>query len=351
MADTETRVVPLSRARRWTWVLVAVAVGFAAWDVYGIFVAPERPFFWIGVALDVFVGVFAWFLGRAWPPEARFGPDAVTFEQTHVPYAEITGVRRGAVSAKPFWLAFLLPTSLVLGLIAALRPAGDFDREVVELQTPDGRVRTRWRHYRTADDFLAALKEKRPDLDVRHGLDATAFAHDYTPRLGAGGGFLAFGLGVWLFFGTWFGLQLTDQSLENGPFPLEATSATLRGLTGDLTGFAPLPGVAPQFTEWDCDRDNDLILGPDPGYTDLHLQLIRKDLPEAGAVEARLRQAAGMDADTYITRIGPEDGGVDVDIPEDRGLYVEISTGCVDRDGLPRLRDDLTKLAKAMGAG
>jgi hypothetical protein len=58
-----------------------------------------------------------------------------------------------------------------------------------------------------------------------------------------------------------------------------------------------------------------------------------------------------MDAGSYITRIGPDDVDVDVDIPEDRGLYVEISTGCVDRDGLPRLRDDLTKVAKAMGAG
>jgi hypothetical protein len=142
---------------------------------------------------------------------------------------------------------------------------------------------------------------------------------------------LAFGLGIWLFFGFGFGLQLTDQSLDRGPFPL--------------------PGVAPEFTEWTCDRDNDLILGPDPSATDLHLQLVRKELPEADAVEARLRRAAGMDAGSYLTRIGPDDVDVDVDIPEDRGLYVEISTGCVDRDGLPRLRDDLTKVAKAMGAG
>ncbi|WP_328616040.1 hypothetical protein OHS18_04530 [Amycolatopsis sp. NBC_00355] len=38
----------------------------------------------------------------------------------------------------------------------------------------------------------------------------------------------------------------------------------------------------------------------------------------------RLRQAAGTDACDHITRIGPDDG----DIPADRGLYVEISTGC-----------------------
>jgi hypothetical protein len=351
MADTATRTVPLSRARRWTWVLVAVAVLFAAWHVYGVTVTPERPFFWIGLAFDVVVGVVAWFFGRAWPPEARFEPDALVLDRTRLPYADITGIRRGAVSAKPFWLAFWLPTSLLGGLIVALRPAGDFDREVVELQTTDGRVRTRWRDLRTAETFVAALRENRPDLDVRFGLDAGVFARDYAPRLGVGGGLLAFCLGLWLFLGTWFGLQLTDQSLDDGPFPLEATSATLRELTGDLTGFAPLPGVAPAFTEWECDRDNGLILGPDPGATDLHLQLIREDLPEAGVVEARLRQAAGMDADEYITRIGPDDVDVDVDIPEDRGLYVEISTGCVDGDGLPRLRDDLTKVAKAMGAG
>lgn len=353
MADTETRAVPLSRARRWTWVLVAVALAFAVWHGYGVSVAPQRPFFWIGIGFDVLVGVVAWFMGRAWPPEARFGPDAVAFERTRVPYAEITEVRRGAVSAKPFWLAFLIPTSLVVGLIVALRPAADFDREVVELRTPDGRVRTRWRHGSAADGFLRALREKRPDLDVGYGLDAGLFARDFAPRLGAGGGFLAFGLGLWLFFGTWFGLQLTDQSLDSGPFPLEATSGTLRDLTGNLTGFAPLPGVAPDFTEWDCDRDNGLILGPDPHTTDLHLQLIGRDVPpeQADAVEARLRLAASMDADAYISRIGPDDLDVDVDIPEVRTLYVEISTGCVDRGGLPRLRDDFTKLAKAMGAG
>jgi hypothetical protein len=58
-----------------------------------------------------------------------------------------------------------------------------------------------------------------------------------------------------------------------------------------------------------------------------------------------------MPAPTYISRIGPDDVDVDVDIPEVRTLYVEISTGCVGRDGLPRLRDDFTKFVKAMGAG
>src|SRR2546429_197584 len=155
-------VLPLSRARRWTWVLLAVALGFAAWHAYGITVAPERPFFWIGVAFDVLVAVVAWLLGRAWPPVAQFGPDAIAFEKIRVPYATITEVRRGAVSAKPFWLAFWLPTSLLVGLIVALRPADGFDREVVELGTERGRVRTRWRDHRTAEAFLAALREKRP---------------------------------------------------------------------------------------------------------------------------------------------------------------------------------------------
>jgi hypothetical protein len=53
MADTPARVVPLSRARRWTWALVAVATVFAGWHVYGITVAPERPFFWIGVVFYI----------------------------------------------------------------------------------------------------------------------------------------------------------------------------------------------------------------------------------------------------------------------------------------------------------
>jgi hypothetical protein len=125
VADIPTRAVPLSRARRWTWLLIAVAFGFAAWHVYGIAVAPERPFFWIGVAFDVLVGVVGWLLGRAWPPVARFGAEDaedIALDQTRIPYAAITEVRRGAVSAKPFWLAFWLPTSLLGGLIVALRP-------------------------------------------------------------------------------------------------------------------------------------------------------------------------------------------------------------------------------------
>jgi hypothetical protein len=63
-----------------TWVLVAVALAFAGWHAYGVTVAPERPFFWIGVVCDVLVAVVAWLLGRSWPAEARFGPDAIVFD-------------------------------------------------------------------------------------------------------------------------------------------------------------------------------------------------------------------------------------------------------------------------------
>ncbi|MFJ7214422.1 hypothetical protein [Amycolatopsis sp. NPDC098790] len=349
MVDTTTRVVPLSRARRWTWVLVVVAVAFAAWHGYGITVAPERPFFWIGVVLDVLVAVVAWLLGRAWPPAATFGPDALAFERTRIPYTTITDVRRGAVSAKPFWLAFWIPTSLVVGLIVALRPSGDFDREVVEFRADQGRVRTRWRDYRAAETFRAALRDKLPDLEVRYGVEPAAYARDHSPRLGVGGGFLAFALGIWLFFGTWFGLQLLDQSLDRGPYPPGPTSAAINELAAGLSGFAPLPGVAPDFTEWPCSRTNDLVLGPDPGAADLHLKLVGAT-PAAGAVEARLRQAAGMDPDQYLERLGPDDVDFEVDIPEDDDLYVEFSTGCVTDDAVPGLREDLAKLATAMGA-
>ncbi|WP_284749815.1 hypothetical protein [Amycolatopsis sp. RTGN1] len=348
MADTPTRVVPLSRARRWTWVLVAVAAALAAWHLYGIFVTPERPFFWIGLAFDVLVAVVGWLLGRAWPPVARFGPDGIRLDGSLLPYTTITEVRRGAVSAKPFWLAFWLPTSLLVGLIVALRPSGDFDREVVELRTDGGRVRARWRDHRAAEDFLAALREHRPDLEVRYGVDSDVFARDHSPRLGVGGGFLAFGLGLWLFLGGWFGLQLLDQSLEHGPFPSGPTSAAITRLTSGLDGFAPLPGVARDFTEWSCDRTNGLILGPDPGAADLHLKLEGRT-PQAGAVEARLRQAAGMDADQYFERLGPDDLDFELDIPEDDDLYIEFSTGCVTDEAVPGLRDDFTKLAAALG--
>lgn len=341
-------MVPLSRARRWTWVLIVVAVAFAAWHGYGITVAPQRPFFWIGVALDVLVAVVAWSLGRAWPPEAAFGAETLAFGRARVPYGLITDVRRGAVSAKPFWLAFWIPTSLVVGLIVALRPAGDFDREVVEFRAGQGRVRTRWRDHRAAEDFLAALREKLPDLEVRYGVDPAAHAWDHAPRLGAGGGVLAFGLGIWLFFGTWFGLQLLDRSLDRGPFPPGPTSAAITGLTAGLSGSAPLPGVTREFTEWPCDRTNDLVLGPDPGAADLHLKLVGRT-PAADEAEARLRQAAGMDHGQYLERLGPDDIDFEVDIPADDDLYVEFSTGCVGDDAVPGLRDDLGKLAAAMG--
>ncbi|MEV6872404.1 hypothetical protein [Amycolatopsis sp. NPDC051128] len=352
MSDVTTTRVPLSRARRWTWGLVAVALAFAVWHGYGVTVAPERPFFWIGVALDVLVAVIAYALGRNWPPEAVFEPGALVLGTARVPYPAITDLRRGAVSAKPFWLAFWVPTSLVVGLLVALRPAGDFDREVVEFGTGTARTRLRWRDHRAADRFVTAVRDARPDLEPQYGVDPAAFAKDRAPRLGAGGGFLAFGLGLWLFLGGWFGMQLSDQSLYRGPFPAEPTSAALRDLTGDLSGFAPLPGVAPEFTEWPCDRTNDLILGPDPDAADLHLKLESRTLPvaEAGVVEDRLRVAAGMEPGEYLHGIGPDSIDADVDIPEDDGLYVEISTGCVTREAVPGLRDDLTNLATALGA-
>jgi hypothetical protein len=144
-------------------------------------------------------------VGPGLAAEAEFGPDAIAFGNSRLPYAEITEVRRGAVSAKPFWLAFWLPTSLLVGLIVALRSSSEFDREVVELGTGRGRVRARWRDFRAADAFVAAVREKRPDLQTGYGVVPDTFARDYSPRLSVGGGFLAFGLGLWLFLGGWFG--------------------------------------------------------------------------------------------------------------------------------------------------
>jgi hypothetical protein len=95
----------------------------------------------------------------------------------------------GSASAKPFWLAFWLPTSLLIGLIVALRSSSEFDREVVELGTGRGRVRARWRDFRAADAFVAAVREKRPDLQAGHGVVPGTFARDYSPRLSVGGGF------------------------------------------------------------------------------------------------------------------------------------------------------------------
>ncbi|MET9002740.1 hypothetical protein [Amycolatopsis sp. NPDC004169] len=37
-------------------------------------------------------------------------------------------------------------------------------------------------------------------------------------------------MGLWLVLGSWFGLQLSDRSLDRGPFPAAPTSVTIREL-------------------------------------------------------------------------------------------------------------------------
>jgi hypothetical protein len=351
MADalTMTRTVPLSRARRSTWLVVGVACALAVWHGYGITVAPQRPFFWIGTGFDVLVACVALVLGRGWPEQAVFGPDELVLGKVRTPYASITDMRRGEVSAKPFWLAFWLPTSLLIGLVVVIFRSEEFNREVVEFGTGHGRARCRWRDSRSSERFLSLLREVRPDLEVQSGVGPHVLAKDYTPRLGAGGGFLAFGMVLWLFLGGWFGIQLFDQSLYRGPYPVDATSAAVRTLTGRLAGVASQPGGPVEFTEWACDRTNDLVLGPAPDVVDLHLKLVDSGMPlgSADAVEARLRRSAGMDPGQYLQSLDDQGTDVEVDIPEDPALNVEVSTGCVDSGGVPRLRDDLTKFAAA----
>lgn len=63
------------------------------------------------------------------------------------------------------------------------------------------------------------------------------------------------------------------------------------------------------------------------------------ETPQAGAVEAQLRRAAGMAQ--CLERF---------DTPEDGHLYIEFFTGCVTDDAVRGLRDDLTKPAAALGA-
>jgi hypothetical protein len=96
-----------------------------------------------------------------------------------------------------------------------------------------------------------------------------------------------------------------------------------------------------------------VLLGPSPDVVDLSVKIVAGDMPPAAAeaVENHLRRDVGMNKGEYFYPLSEPDSNVAVDIPADHGLYIEINTGCVRASELDPLRDDLTKLAAAIGAG
>ncbi|ONI84603.1 hypothetical protein ALI22I_29070 [Saccharothrix sp. ALI-22-I] len=344
----------LSSASLWAWAVVGVAVLAAGWHVWGITVTPERSYYWWMTTADLVVAGVAAALALRWPRYAHFEPDALVLSDGRIPYGSITGVRVGTVSAKPFWLAFWLPQSLVIGLIIASRRAEAFNRQVVELDTTSGPVRVRWRDFDRRVAFIDAL-QSHSDVEPSYGggLDGGTLARDYTPRLSVGGGFLALGLVVWTFFAGLLGLQLLDRSTYSGPYSTEATSAAVRALTERLGDYPTLPGVPVEFRTRPCDRNNNTFLGPSPDVAALSLRLVGPDLPPdtIGTVEERLHDDAGMDPGLYYMRLDHPGTDVRIGIPTSDDLQIEVSTGCTDTAGHDLLRADLQALAAALGAG
>ena len=343
----------LSAAAPVVWGVAGVAVVLAVWHGWGILVTPERSFFWFMTFVDLVVAGVAFSVGRQWPRYADVESGGIVLLRQRIRFEAITEIRLGDVSAKPFWLAFWLPTSLVVGVIAALIPASSYNREVVEFATANGRARLRWRKSAGHDEVVNAVRAARPDLEPRYGLDGRSPARDFSPRMSVGGGLLCACLLLWAFFAGWSGLQLLDRSTQEGPNALAATSSALRSVTSDLTGYEPVPGARVGYHSWRCDRVNDLLLGPSPDVVDLHLEIDGKDVPPAtaDAIEARIRKDVGMDPDQYLFAVDRRSSDVAIDIPVMSGLHVDVSTGCVDSDDLPALQGQLDELAKAVGAG
>ncbi|MEU4769297.1 hypothetical protein AB0H12_39240 [Actinosynnema sp. NPDC023794] len=338
------------------WIVVVVASALTGWHGWGVTVTPERPFFWIMAIADLVVAAVAARLAVRWPGYAMFGDDAVVLGRERVRYDSITAVRTGRVSAKGFWLAFWLPLSLLGGVVVALRRADAFERQVVELDTPDDRLRMRWKDVDSHGAFLDAVRTARPDLEPASGLDGPDYARDCTPRLSVGGGFLAVGLVVWLFFAGVLGIQLLDRSTVDGPYSVDATSYAIRSVTERLTGNPDshnpdLPGVPVDLSVEPCARTNGALLGRSPDVVDLRLRLLSRDVPEpvADALEDELRKHAGMAPGDYRDRLDIADSAVRINIPEVATLYIDIRTGCVGDEGEARLREDLLALAAALG--
>ncbi|MEU6148675.1 hypothetical protein ABZ816_01605 [Actinosynnema sp. NPDC047251] len=346
--DGDKRVWLNSAGAR-AWTVAGLALAAAVWHGWAITVTPERPTFWVMVFADVLVVAVAGLLGTWWPRTAVFGADELVLGKSRIRYDTITTTRFGHVSAKPFWLAFWLPQSLLIGGLLALRRSDAFDRKVVEIDTPGERYRLRWRHQHPYEEFTEALRAARPDLDAVYGLDGRDRALDLAPKLSIGGGFLALGLSVWALCTVLFGIELLDRSTIQPPQPGDVVSAPIRSLTARSTGYPDVGAVPFEITTTGCERENDVFLGRSPEVVSIALD-VRAAVPAQVQEEFEdlLRSGTGMSG--YIGRL---DGNseVQVNVPEDDRLSFRFTTSCVDVADEARLRDDLRALATALGLG
>ncbi|MEU4806530.1 hypothetical protein [Actinosynnema sp. NPDC023587] len=348
---TESGQVWLNSAGVRAWTVAGVALTAAVWHGWAITVTPERPTFWVMVFADLLVAGLAGWLATWWPRTAVFGADELVLGANRIRYDSIVATRFGRVSAKPFWLAFWLPQSLVVGGLVALRRSDAFDRRVLEIETPGERYRLRWRHQHPYEEFTAALRDARPDLDAQYGLDGRDRALDLTPKLSAGGGFLALGLSVWALCTALFGIALLDRATVQPPQPAEAVAAPITALTGRTTGYPEVPGVPFDLVTTGCARENDVFLGPSPEVVEISLN-VTATVPQQVEedFEALLRRAVDLPEGRYVGRLEGS-SPVAVIVAEDLRLSFRISTGCVDASAEPALREDLRALATALGLG
>jgi hypothetical protein len=369
--------VRLSRARALVWGAAAVAAVLLAWHVYGVVVAPYSAVLWFCVIADAVALAICVWQGLRWPPTAVFADDHLRLGSLDIPYASIDTVWRGTESAKPFWLAFWLPQSLLGGLVVALVPAGSFDRYVLQLDAAGASTRMRFRNHHYRDRFLEQLDARLPGLDHRYTAGPEP-AVDVTPRLAVPGGLLLACLTTWILVGGWFGTFLFDLSLEARTTSSgDTTSATLRAFTGRLentvvstsgtTAAATAAALGPltaRIKESSCDYREDEILGAAPGIADYRLEIEGRDVPKdrADALEAVVRHAVAMSEDTYYVNLDT-DGAADtdyrmagtrtavtLDIYVTPGVGIDVESGCVATADEARIRADLMAVAAALNA-
>ncbi len=347
--DGAKRVWLNSAAAR-AWTVVAVALAAAVWHGWAITVTPERPTFWVLVFLDLLVAGLAGWLATWWPRNAGFEPEELVLGRTRIRYDSIVAARFGHVSAKPFWLAFWLPQSPVVGLVLAVRRPEAFDRKVIELDTPTERHRLRWRYDHPYEQFTDALRSAWPEYEPEYGLDGRNDALDHTPKMSTAGGFLAVGLSVWTLCTVLFGIELLDRSTVHQPNSAQDISSSIRALTAKLKDYPRVDGVAVYLTSERCQRDNNLFLGPSPEYVELALEINGAKTPSlvADDIEARLRADVGMEPRFYSQWLNGY-GTVMVDIPEVGGLDIRVETHCVEASGEATVREDLRQLVTALG--
>ncbi|AXX29932.1 hypothetical protein KCV87_07305 [Actinosynnema pretiosum subsp. pretiosum] len=350
---SSTPRVPLTTAPLVLRAVALAALVAALWHGSAIPETPERAVYPVLTALDVLVAALCAWLGARWSSTARFETDALVIGRHRVPYAAITGVRCGPCSAKPFWLALLLPVSVIGGLLVLARSAQAMGRQVVEIRTADGRRhRSRWKDAERHGEFTDLLRRARPDLEHDYGVDTALPARDHTPRLGVPGGLVGAFLVAWVLVVLHLGAQLDDldrlQSRTHDPE--RAVTALQRVVAFAEPAGLELPHVVEQER---CGRVNSVFLGPTPHWVRVSATAEDRSMADADAegVRTALRAAAGLEPDVGYSRDPDGESGVTYNLNGGHGLTLTVSTGCVPADSAPRVTAALEDVVRALGRG